>query len=309
MLRKIILVIVFVIVLYSAFFLISDINIIYDKMLNFKIEFLPVIFPLIIFGWFILFVRWNLLLKNSNINVPLKDNFLIYLSSFAFSFIPGEVGGLVKSQILKNKFNISRAKTSPIVISELIYTGIGLVSLSLLLGGLFFEFSMYIGSIFACLLITIFFIINSKKTFIKFMKIASKIKFISDFTKSIEDSFDNIKKSTSGKIAIYSSLLSISHLLIESTAVFLIIYAYGIDTVSIMDVIPMYSTSILLGFVSFLPLGIGVVEGAFSAFLSLRGIELSIALPVVIIIRLMTNWFGVLLGLFVLKYNGGLKII
>jgi len=308
MIRKIIVGIIFVIALYSVFILISDINIIYDRILNFKTEFLPIIFSLIFFGWFLLFVRWNLLLKNSNIHIPLKDNFLIYFSSFAFSFIPGEVGSLVKSQILKNKFNISRAKTSPIVISEFIYTGISLVFLSLLLGGLYFEYSMYIGSIFACFLIIMFFIINSKKTFTKFMKIASKIKFVSGFTKSIEDSFDNIKKSTSGKIVIYCSLLSISHLLIESTAVFLIIYAYGIDTVSIMDIIPMYSTSILLGFVSFLPLGIGVVEGVFSAFLNLRGIELTIALPVVIIIRLMTNWFGILLGVLALKKYGGLTI-
>ena len=73
-----------------------------------------------------------------------------------------------------------------------------------------------------------------------------------------------------------------------------------------MDVIPMYSTSILLGFVSFLPLGIGVVEGAFSAFLNLRGIELTVAFPLVIIIRLMTNWFGILLGVFALKKYGGL---
>ncbi len=306
MIRKIILVIISIIALYSAFILISDISTIYDKILNFKIEFLPIIFSLIFLGWFLLFIRWNLLLKHSNIHIPFKDNFLIYFSSFAFSFIPGEAGSLVKSQILKNKFNISRTKTSPIVISEFIYTGISLVFLSLLLGGFYFVYGLYIGSIFAIFLVIMFFIINSKKTFIKFMKITSKIKFISNFTASIEDSFDNIKKSTRGKIAIYSSLLSISHLLIESTAVFLIIYAYGIDTVPIMDIIPMYTTSVLLGFVSFLPLGIGVVEGAFSAFLNFRGIELTVALPVVIIIRLMVNWFGILLGVFALKKYGGL---
>ena len=306
MLRKIILVVISVIALYSAFILLSDINTIYEKISNFKTEFLPIIFSLIFFGWFLLFLRWNLLLKNSNIHIPFKDSFLIYFSSFAFSFIPGEAGSLVKSQILKNKFNISRTKTSPIVISEFIYTGIGLVFLSLFLGGLYFEYSMYIGSIFSIFLIIMFFIINSKKMFTKFIKITSKIKFISSYTKSFEDSFDNIKKSTSGKIAIYSLLLSISHLLIESTAVFLIIYAYGIDTVPILDIIPMYSTSILLGFVSFIPLGIGVVEGTFSAFLNLRGVELTVALPVVIIIRLITNWFGILLGAFTLKMYGGL---
>jgi len=307
MIRKIILAIILIIGIYSVFFVISDISIIYDKILNFKIELLPIILPLIIFGWFILFVRWNLLLKNSNINLPLKDNFLIYLSSFAFSFIPGEVGGLVKSQILKNKFGIPIVKSSPIVMSELIYTGIGLVTLSLLFGSIFFNFAMYVGSIFGCVLILVFFLINSKKIFIKFIKIISKIKFISNFSKPIEKSLDNLKKSTSGKIVIYSSLLSILHLLIESTAVFLILYAYEINLVQITDIIPMYSTSILLGFVSFLPSGIGVVEGAFSAFLNLRGIELSLALPVVIIIRLMTNWFGVLVGSIILKINGGLK--
>ena len=123
---------------------------------------------------------------------------------------------------------------------------------------------------------------------------------------SLGYSFDNIRKSTSGKVAVYSTLLSISHLLIESSAVFLIIYAYGIETVFILDIIPMYCTSILLGFISFLPLGLGVVEGAFSAFLNLRGIELAVALPLVIIIRLITNWFGILLGAFTLKKYGGL---
>ena len=309
MLRKIVLVLVFAIVLYSGFLIFSDIGIIYDKMLNFKVEFLPIIFPLIIFGWLILFVRWHLLLKNSNIYIPLKSSLSIYFSGFALSIVPGEVGTLIKAQILKNKFNISRAKTSPIVISEFLYTGIGLVSLSLV-GGIVFEVGLYISSIFACLLIMIFYAINSKKIFIKFMKIASKNKFISNFTSSIEDSSDIIKKSTSGKIMVYCSLLSISHWLVESMAVFLIIHAFGINTIQIIDIIPMYSTSILLGLASFLPLGgIGVVEGSFSAFLNLHGIELSIALTVVIIVRLFTTWFGTLIGLFALKNNGGLTSI
>jgi uncharacterized protein (TIRG00374 family) len=307
MLQKIIIVTIAIVALYSTFILISDINTIYDKILNFKIEFLPIIFLMIFFGWFLLAIRWHLLLKNSDINIPFKDNLFIYFSSFAFSFIPGEAGSLVKSQILKNKFNISRTKTTPIIIAEFTYTGIGLVFLSLFFGLFVFEYGMYVGSIFTCFLVIIFATINSKKLFKIFLKISSKIKFISKFTKSFEDSFDNIKKSTSGKIAIYSSLLSFSHLLIESSAVFLIIYAYGIENIGIIEMIPMYSTSILLGFVSFLPLGMGVVEGALSTFLNLRGIEIAIALPVVIIIRLMTNWFGIVLGALILKKYGGLR--
>jgi len=87
---------------------------------------------------------------------------------------------------------------------------------------------------------------------------------------------------------------------------FLIIYANGINTIQLIEIIPMYSTSILLGLASFLPLGIGVVEGSFSAFLPLHGVELSMALAVIIIIRLFTSWFSTLVGLFALKHNGGL---
>lgn len=306
-LLKSILVLISFIGLYSAFLIFSDINIIFDKILKFKMELLPLIFSLIVFGWFIHFTRWHLLLKNSNIHIPAKDSFSIYLSQFALSFIPGEMGDFIKVEILKNKFNIPRIISSPIIISEWIYTGVGLVILSFS-GILFFEYSKYISVIFGCFVIMLFFITNSKKIFDKVMIITSKIKFISHFTKSLENSFDIIKKSTSGKIAIYCSLLSISFWLIESVAVFFIMLGYGITSVNIIDIIPMYTTSILLGFVSFLPLGIGVVEGSLSGFLNSYGIELSISLTVVIIIRLLTRWVGILVGIIFLKKNGGIRM-
>ena len=124
MIRKIILVLIFVTVLYSGFLIFSDISVIYDKMLNFKVEFLPIIFPLIIFGWLILFVRWHLLLKNSNIQIPLKSSFLTYFSGFALSIIPGEVGPLIKAQILKNKFNISSVLNRKVRSNRVTYNNI-----------------------------------------------------------------------------------------------------------------------------------------------------------------------------------------
>ncbi|SVC55558.1 uncharacterized protein METZ01_LOCUS308412, partial [marine metagenome] len=225
---------------YSAFLIFTDIGVIFDKLLNFKIEFLPVIFSLVIFGWFIHGLRWHVLLRNVKINISAKSSFSIWLSGIGLSFIPGEVGDFVKAQILKNKYNIPRAKSSPIIISEWLYTASGLVSLCLL-GGLFFEISLYLGCIFGVVLIIFFIIANSKKLFTKFLKIGSKIKIISRFSESLTDSFDTMKKSTSGRAAIISCLLSISYWFIESIAVFFIMQGYGINTVQILDIIPMYS--------------------------------------------------------------------
>ena len=293
---------------YSAFLFFTDIGVIFDKLLNFKIELLPVIFSLVIFGWFIHGLRWHVLLRNVKINISFKSSFSIWLSGIGLSFIPGEVGDFVKVQILKNKYNIPRAKSSPIIISEWLYTASGLVSLCLL-GGLFFEISLYLGCIFGVVLIIFFIIANSKKLFTKFLKIGSKIKIISRFSESLTDSFDTIKKSTSGRAVIISCLLSISYWFIESIAVFFIMQGYGINAVQILDIIPMYSSAIVLGYASFLPLGTGVVEGTLGTFLQSYGVEFAVAFSVVVVIRLFTRWSGILVGQFALRHNGGFKIL
>ena len=263
---------------------------------------------LVILGWLIIFLRWHFLLRNVNINIPTKSSFSIFISGFGLAFIPGEVGDFVKVQILKNKYNIPRAKSSPIIISEWLYTASGLVSLCLF-GGLFFEISLYLGCIFGVVLIIFFIIANSKKLFTKFLKIGSKIKIISRFSESLTDSFDIMKKSTSGRAAIISCLLSISYWFIESIAVFFIMQGYGINTVQILDIIPMYSSAIVLGYASFLPLGTGVVEGTLGTFLQSYGVEFAVAFSVVVVIRLFTRWSGILVGQFALRHNGGFKIL
>ena len=112
------------------------------------------------------------------------------------------------AQILKNKFNVARSKSSAIIISDMLYSAIGIVILTLI-GGLFFEISFYIGIISGSGLILLFLILKTQKTLSWFVKTFSKIKFISIRIKNLEDSFEIIKKSTSGKITIYCSLLAV----------------------------------------------------------------------------------------------------
>jgi len=109
--NKILIVVIAVIGLYAAFLIYSDINTISSKISDFKIEIIPIILLLVTSGWFVLFFRWHLLLRNAKIFIPVKDSFLIFTSGFALTIIPGKVGELVKSQLLKTKFGIARSKT------------------------------------------------------------------------------------------------------------------------------------------------------------------------------------------------------
>ena len=304
--NKIIIIIIAVVGLYAAFFIASDISSIYDKISSFKIEFLPVIISLVTSGWFVLFARWHLLLKNSKIFIPKKDSLLIFVSGFALGIIPGKVGELIKSQLLKTKFNVPRSTSVPIVMLEQLYTLIGLVIISFF-GIWFFELGAYIIGFFTALLIFAFILISSNKVFNKLIGILEKRKLTSRFAEPLSLSYDTIKKSTKGPITLYASGLTVIFWLIEAVVVYFVLLSFGIDNIEFLKVIPTYATSLMLGFLSFLPMGLGVVEGSLASFFSLQGIEVSLSLTIVIIIRIFTRWFGVAVGFFALKLSGGLS--
>ena len=303
--NKIIVIIIAVVGLYAAFFIVSDIRTVYDKITSFKIEFLLIIIPLVTTGCFVLFARWHLLLKNSKILIPKKDSLLIFFSGFALTIIPGKVGELIKSQLLKTKFEVPRSKTVPIVMLEQMYTLIGLVIISFF-GIWFFELGAYVLGFFTALLIFAFILISSKKVFNKLIAIFEKRKFTSRFAEPLSSSYDIIKKSTKGSITFYASALTTVFWLIEAVVVYFVLLAFGVENMEFLMVIPTYATSLMLGFLSFLPMGLGVVEGSLASFFSLQGIEVSLSLTIVIIIRIFTRWYGVAVGFVALRLSGGL---
>ena len=303
--NKIIIIVIAVVGLYATFLIASDINTIADKISSFKIEFLPIIIILVTCSWFVLFTRWHLLLMNSKIFIPKKNSFIIYLSGIALTIIPGKVGELVKSQLLKTKFGIPRSKTVPIVILEQFYTLIGLIVISFF-GIWYFELGTYVIGFFTAVLVFSFILISSKRIFNKLVVILEKRKMTSKFVEPLSLSYDTVRKSIRGPIVFYATALTSIFWLLEAVTVYFVLLSFGVDGIEFLMVIPTYATSIMLGFLSFLPMGLGVVEGSLASFFSLQGIEVSLSLTLVIIIRVFTRWYGVAVGFVALRLSGGL---
>jgi len=303
--NKIIIIVIAVVGLYATFLIASDINTIADKISSFKIEFLPIIIILVTCSWFVLFTRWHLLLMNSKIFIPKKNSFIIYLAGIALTIIPGKVGELVKSQLLKTKFGIPRSKTVPIVILEQFYTLIGLIVISFF-GIWYFELGTYVIGFFTAMLVFSFILISSKRIFNKLMVILEKRKITSKFVEPLSLSYDTVRKSIRGPIVFYAIALTSIFWLLEAVTVYFVLLSFGVDGIEFLMVIPTYATSIMLGFLSFLPMGLGVVEGSLASFFSLQGIEVSLSLTLVIIIRVFTRWYGVAVGFVALRLSGGL---
>ena len=303
--NKILIVVIAVIGLYAAFLIYSDINTISSKISDFKIEIIPIILLLVTSGWFVLFFRWHLLLRNAKIFIPVKDSFLIFTSGFALTIIPGKVGELVKSQLLKTKFGIARSKTVPIVILEQFYSAVGIVTLSFF-GIWYFELGAYVLGFFTAALVFVFVLLSSRKAFNKIVSLLGRRKFTSKLVEPLSSSYDGIKNGIKGPITLYASSLSILFWLIEAISIYFILLAFGVEVIEFLTVIPTYTTSIMLGILSFLPMGIGVVEGTLTSFFTMHGIDISLALTIVVVIRLFTRWYSVSFGFIALKLSGGL---
>ena len=303
--NKILIVIIAVIGLYATFLIASDINTISSKISDFKIEIIPIILLLVTSGWFVLFFRWHLLLRNAKIFIPVKDSFLIFTSGFALTIIPGKVGELVKSQLLKTKFGIARSKTVPIVILEQFYSAIGIVTLSFF-GIWYFELGVYVLGFFTAALVFVFVLLSSRKAFNKIVTLLEKRRFTSKFVEPLSSSYDAIKNGIRGPITLYASGLSILFWLIEAISIYFILLAFGVEAIGFLTIISTYTTSVMLGILSFLPIGLGVVEGTLVSFFTMHGIDVSLAVTIVIVIRLFTRWYGVSFGFIALKLSGGL---
>jgi len=303
--NKILVVIIAVIGLYAAFLIASDINTISSKISDFKIEIIPVILLLVTSGWFVIFFRWHLLLQNAKISIPVKDSFLILASGFALTIIPGKVGELVKSQLLKTKFGIARSKTIPIVILEQFYSAVGIVAVSFF-GIWYFELGVYVLVFFMAMLVFVFVLLSSRKAFNKIVTLLERRKFTSKLVEPLSSSYDGIKNGIKGPITLYASGLSILFWLIEAISIYFILSAFEVEAIGFLTIISTYTTSIMLGILSFLPIGIGVVEGTLTSFFTMQGIDVSLALTIVVVIRLFTRWYGVSFGFIALKLSGGL---
>ena len=302
--NRLILVLVAVVGIYAIFLFISDYNIISEKISNFKINYLPLILLFVSASWIPLIIKWHLLLKNCEIHVPLKKNILVFLSGAAFEITPGQIGVLIKSQILKTSFNIPRTRTVPVIFIEKMYDLVGAI-LASIIGIIILGIEPYLIIVAILVLAIIFFFMYYRPASKLFFKRVTKTKFFSKYVENISEFDKVIQKSTNVKIATTCILLAVTYWFIISAAVYYTLIAFDINILDYLEVLAIYATSVLLGAISFIPGGIGITEGSITGLFTLNGIDVSTALILSIMIRIFTLWYSVSVGFVLLKFTGG----
>ncbi len=304
-LKKTISIIIIAIIVYAVILFLSDIEKITDKIINFKPEFILIIIPLVILSWFIIYLRWNLLLRIVDVKIPHSINFQIFLVGGALGITPGKIGELFKTQILKEKFGIPRTKTAPLFIVEKFLDLIGALIVTLF-GIWFFPELGYLAVLGLFILLIIFKVLTSKKLFNKTITSLGKFKFLEKYLKPLSSSHEVLDQTLHDKNMILFSLLSIAYWLVVGSAAFFVVQGFGISTIELLSIISSYSSSLIVGALSFIPGGLGVAEGSLIGLFSLQNIDFSEAIVIVVLIRFFTLWFSTIVGFVALKTSKSL---
>ena len=299
--KKYLLIILGSVAIYSAFLFFSDFNQVYDTIQNFQTSSIPLILIIIFSSWLVVFLRWTILLNKHELHIPLKLNILIFFAGFTLAISPAKSGELIKTILLKNKCQIPITKSIPIIFLERFYDMIGTAAVAAL--GITFL-GLDLGLILIpiiLMIIGIFYLFYSRKGFSIALKILNYIKPLKKFSENAEESHRIIRTASDVKTICSCSGLTIIFRLIESFGIIFILAALGIDFINFLNLLSMYSISVIIGSASMSPGGLGVIEGSFAGLLTLEGIDLKTTLAIAVIVRFFTLWFAVLVGFISLK--------
>jgi len=290
-------------VLFSALFFIvlsflGDSHQIFLLLKEFPLSNLLIVLAFSLAVFVVRLIKWQFYLIKTGEKVPLKDVFLSFFAALSLNFSPGKIGDLLKSYYLNERHSVSFTKTFMIILMERMTEVYSLI-LIVFFGSFFFGYYSSITILIFVLSHLLIFIIIKKKHYELIHSKLQRFGRIQKYMKYFQSFYGNLIELLKLKIFIPSMLLSLLSWIFEFFAIFTILTTFKIKH-NFYEISYFYSFSTLLGSISFLPAGIGIMDASFSFILILLGFDENSALASTIMIRISTLWFGILLGILTL---------
>ena len=288
--NKIFISILLITIFYILLTIFSDIDKIKVDYQNFNIFYFLPILPILFLSMFLRSILQKHLLKKLDIEIPLKSSFLIFLGGYAMIMTPGGVGLIIKSYFLKKKFGYKISQSLPLVFAERFYDVLA-VQIIILFSLISFrsDISIILSIVIIIGLILILSIIKINKLNWILLSLAKKFKIIDDEQNNNTYFLNSIKTLFEFKFFIKISLIVLAIVFFEGIIFYLSFNIFGIS-ISYVESLQIYYTSMLLGSITFLPAGVGAIEGVFVILLSEKNVPLHLATSTILFIRFVSIW-------------------
>jgi uncharacterized protein (TIRG00374 family) len=291
--RRIWLVVLLAVAVYLLMAIYADFGELVSTVREFNLALLPALLALVTVSYFIRFLKWDLLLKCVDVNLPFKDSILVFFSGLSMTITPGKLGEIWKGWLIKGLNGEQLSKTIPVVVMERITDVLGLTILSLF-GVLYYVQGIYFTIALLAILAAFFVAVRSKSISTRIISILDKrMGKYSDNVKIMHSSFEVMLEP---KVMLGMAILGAFAWFPECLGMYLVILGFN-ESMSILPVTSVYSFASLAGAVSMIPGGLGVAEASISGLLQVLGLTAVKSIGVAIVVRLGTLWYGTITGL------------
>lgn len=281
---------------------IGGIGNVFKTILDSNLEIYSLAFFFVLMGFLVRFIKWNYYLKQLEIHVPFKKNFIIYLSLYSMNITPGKIGRVLVAYTLNRVTKTKLASTLPIVTFDIFTDFVGIAIVALATAVYFDTYVIYVLIIDIALILPYLFILNG--WFYKVLKNRlGKSRFFLRFSLYGDEYFASQSKLNNHMTYFVSIATSVPAAFFNALALFFVLMAVGVIP-NLLPSVFIQTSAQMIGMVTASPGNIGVTDGALVALLgSVMKLSVAKSSAVTIMSRLATLWFGVVIGGIFLMYS------
>lgn len=291
------------VLVYAGFALYRGIADIGERLSLFSWEAFAFACALALGNYLLRYWKWEYYLARLGIRgIPKLDSLLVYLSGFVLTVTPGKVGEVFKSFLLNERYRIPVAATAPILVAERLTDVIGIVLL-IFLGSTGFEGGLAWAIAGTVLVLFSLAAISSSKVVSWTTIVVGKLPGrVGAMAPKLRDAWQSLRSMTSPRALVLPTLLSVIAWWLEGLALWVILSGFD-ESVPMPLACFFYSTATLAGALIPVPGGLGITEGALEEQLAtLGGVSPATSTSAMILVRIATLWFAVLVGFVALAW-------
>lgn len=250
------------------------------------------------------FLRWHRYLSSVHRGIPAMHSLSIYFSGFALTASPGKLGELIRSVFLKNQ-GVRYTDSVAVFFSDRLSDLIAV--LALVAVGLWkYDAGRLSLLVLGVVAVTVF-ILTRAPSFVSVFTNWSENRAhprLRELLLALPRMIGSVRQCTTGYNLLLGFALGLLAWASQGVALYCLATSMGAH-ITMLEAIFVHSLSILAGALSLLPGGIGATDLTMAGMLILYQLDAPQAVACAILLRLITLWFAVTLGVIALKHVHG----
>ncbi len=242
-------------------------------------------------------LKWEFYLARLEIRgIRRIDSLLTFLSGFVLTVTPGKVGEVFKSVVLFETYGVPVARTAPIVIAERVTDVIGVVVL-IAVGSVGLSGGLIWAGLGAAAVLVLLVVVGSRRLSVGLIGRLEKLPGVfRRMGPKLHDAYESLATTVRPANLVVPAVLSVGAWSLECAALWVILRGLGENT-SLGLATFFYATSTLAGALVPVPGGLGVTESSLQGQMQQLGhVGPAASTAAMILVRLATLWFAVLVG-------------